>query len=237
MTTTIIVVAIVALVFFVAISVVAFMTWRQETQMRTDSLKGIELSLNEVLGELSERRPASPPHGNTDEIYQESFERRGGRKKGIKKHGGKRTTKDYDPFGWADREPGIDVTVFRPSDIAVKPSEHRDEPSESAETEATEGSIKPEQHEQVKKEPKQEQSITEEAAGSEINRQQVHIDENNEADKSSGKADLGFIDIDDLFDLEEIIFEDIGHDRSADYNTGRSGRKYTAEELEALIKE
>lgn len=234
MTTTIIVVAIVALVFFVAISVVAFMTWRQETQMRTDSLKGIELSLNEVLGELSERRPASPPHGNTDEIYQESFERRGGRKKGIKKHGRKRATEDYDPFGWADREPGIDVTVFRPSDIAVKPSEHRDEPSGPAETEEP---IKPAQHEQIEEEPKQEQSITEEAAGAKINRQQVHIDENNAADKNPGKSGLGFIDIDDLFDLEEIIFEDIGHDRSADYNTGRSGRKYTAEELEALIKE
>lgn len=229
--TTIIVVAIVALVFFVAMGVATFMTWKQETQMRTDSLKGIELSLNEVLNEITDRRTEFTP-------YQESaaptkFGRRGGKRTGHAKSG----------RGHAEHEDDIDVTVFKPSDLISKRREARTAQAAcDAEEliEAFEEQIKEEQkqmadvqvNESIKAEviEKPAEEIFEETASEEAAHKKAETD-----DKL--KIDLDFIDIDDLFELDEIIFNEDGQDRSSDYNTGRSGRKYTAEELEALIKE
>lgn len=224
--TTIIVVAIVALVFFVAISVAVFMTWRQETRMRTDSIRGIEISLNEALVELSQKHPAPDP--SADEFYQEHFQKRSGKLGGFKRNSSKHFRSDevngeHDPFGWADREPGIDVTVFRPSDISTKRSEAKTAMPEP---------IEPAEHEPIKEEPKAEPPIIQKMheAGPGETKNEDRLSEKE-------KTDLSFIDIDDLFDLDEIMFEGVEHDRSKDYNTGRSGRKYTAEELESLIKE
>ena len=230
--TTIIVVAIVALVFFVAISVAAFMTWRQETQMRTDSLKGIEMSLNEVLGEFSRRHP-TPVH-SLDDFHQDSLDRRGEKRSKLKRSSKKRQAVDEgeDPFSWANREPGIDVTVFRPSDISVKHSEASSEISDEIkgeikhEPEEESPTIQPE----TQPTPEIEIKLNEPAGPAE---EKANEDKNSDPEK----ADLSSIDIDDLFDLDRILFEEIEHDKTADYNTGRSGRKYTAEELESLIKE
>ena len=46
--TTIIIVVVVALVFFVALCVVTFMVWKREEEMRTDSLRSIEVNLQEL---------------------------------------------------------------------------------------------------------------------------------------------------------------------------------------------
>lgn len=51
--TTLIVVAIVGLVFFVTICVAGFMIWKRETEIRTDSIGAIERSIGEVVNELS----------------------------------------------------------------------------------------------------------------------------------------------------------------------------------------
>lgn len=51
--TTIIVVVVVALVFFVAVCVVSFMVWKRESEMRTDSIKAIEENLEKLTQELS----------------------------------------------------------------------------------------------------------------------------------------------------------------------------------------
>ncbi len=235
MTTTITVIAIVALVFFVAISVAVFMIWKQETQMRTDSLKGIEISLNEAIGEISQRRIY--PERGSEEIHWENSDRRAERRSFLKKKGIRQTVAD-DEFGDHDRserpnhDSGINVTVFRPSDLSLNRNEMKNEelkPAEVTEPEEQEKSIK--DHEQATvKEEKKEIPIIRENSGQ-------APEEKENTDKGSGKVDLSFIDIDDLFDLDEILFESTEHGRTADYNTGRSGKKYTAEELETLIKE
>lgn len=225
MTTTMTVIAVVALVFFVAISVAVFMIWKQETQMRTDSLKGIEASLNEAIDEISQRRTYHPYHQhNFDDMHQEHFDRRSNRnflkKKSMRQNEIYYAPDDYDREGWEEREPEIDVTVFRPSEISVKRSEAKNGTPKVAEP------AKPEVNEEPKKIVPEMQEIFE-----------IVPEENGDMDKSKEKVDLSFIDTDDLFDLDEILFESIEHDRQTDYNTGRSGKKYTAEELETLIKE
>lgn len=216
MTTIITVVAIVALVFFVAISVAVFMIWKQETQMRTDSLKGIETSLNEVLGEFSQRH--TYPIRGFDELEQDHFERRGGKRNLLKRRGVR--PEDFDDE--------IDVTVFKPSEISGK----RSEASKSTEVPGPAEVPKPAEpiEAEVIDEPKEETPIIQDVP-------EPVPEENKDTDNSSDKVDLSFIDIDDLFDLDEILFDGVEHDREADYNTGRSGKKYTAEELETLIKE
>lgn len=223
MTTTITVIAIVALVFFVAISVAVFMIWKQETQMRTDSLKGIEASLNEAIDELYHRN--TYPSRRFDDMHQEHFDRRNSKQRFSKKKSVRQDEvyyedDDHERNDWSDREPGIDVTVFRPSEIAVKRSEaKKDVPKAAVPAES-------EANEEPKKISPEIQEIFE-----------AKPEEDANTEKSKEKIDLSFIDTDDLFDLDEILFEGIEHDREADYNTGRSGKKYTAEELETLIKE
>lgn len=224
--TTIIVVAIVALVFFVAISVAAFMTWRQETRMRTDSLRGIEISLNEVLDGFSQRAPVT--YHAADDIGHGVFSGRKDKRAGLKRSKRKRAEFDeegdeYDPFSWANKEPGIDVTVFRPSDLSTKSKASKKRTEEPKDKQPSVQEL-PEENIRIQAEPVEEK-----------------LNEDNSKDNKKGNtksnADLSFIDIDDLFDLDEILFENVEHDRTEDYNTGRSGRKYTAEELESLIKE
>ena len=43
--TTIIIIVVVALVFFVTVCVVTFMVWKRETEIRTDSIRAIESNL------------------------------------------------------------------------------------------------------------------------------------------------------------------------------------------------
>ncbi len=52
--TTIIVIVVVALVFFVTVCVSAFLIWKRETEMRTDSIKAIEHNLEEMIQELTQ---------------------------------------------------------------------------------------------------------------------------------------------------------------------------------------
>ena len=51
--TTIIVIVVVALVFFVAVCVVSFMIWKRESEMRTDSIRAIEENLEKLTYGLS----------------------------------------------------------------------------------------------------------------------------------------------------------------------------------------
>lgn len=123
--TTIIIIVVVALVFFVTICVVTFMVWKREAEMRTDSIKAIENNLEEMLFELSgdqaaavknrARKNNSPYDGVLqdmqnmqqeigDKIKQESDS------KAIKK-------KKYDPFGWV-RGDRTDPEEDEPKDLA-----------------------------------------------------------------------------------------------------------------------
>lgn len=90
--TTIIVVVVVALVFFVSVCVATFMIWKREEEMRTDSLRSIEANLQE----LGYRMTGNFSHQARRTIgYVEEPESRGPAVRG------QRTS---DPFDWT-REP------------------------------------------------------------------------------------------------------------------------------------
>ena len=51
--TTIIIIVVVALVFFVTVCVVTFMVWKREAEMRTDSIRAIEDNLQRLEEDVS----------------------------------------------------------------------------------------------------------------------------------------------------------------------------------------
>ncbi len=201
--TTIIVVAIVALVFFVTISVVAFMTWKQETERRTDSLKGIEDSLNDVLLELYGKNNVK--HSIQDDFYDE-FEdnshptyKYGGTK--VKKDKGRTNKTKRDPFKWMRTEKDDDdVIVFKPNKKHVNKLRW---------TEVT------------------EDDFSTEAQNEDFN--SINTECVSNAEENFDMAELGF--------LEDVEFFRTLEEKHTEHNVGRSGKKYTAEELEELIKE
>ncbi len=234
--TTVIVVAIVALVFFVTVSVVTFMTWKRETEMRTDSLKGIENCLNEVLhelaGENAETIGRQRFYGDRMEGFYDSYSRIGNRTKKDTDIRKKKSRKD--PFSWVRAEDNEGLKVFRPDETQTRKVKWTEVPvEEPIETPRAEGSdnvlenlaAEPEINDPVAETPKEEQIKS-------------------EPSNDIPGMEFSFVDLDDIenIDLNEIDFREINYFKNAenvpaDYNTGRSGRRYTAEELESLIKE
>lgn len=102
--TTIIVVVVVALVFFVAVCVVTFMVWKRESEMRTDSIKAIEEnlerltqglsgdSLTEDAGSFADRKKDGRDISYMDAVIAESMPAK------------PRKKRSYDPFGWVRDE-------------------------------------------------------------------------------------------------------------------------------------
>ena len=107
--TTIIVVVVVALVFFVAVCVMAFMVWKRESEMRTDSIRAIEENLEKLTSELSaEQQQQAAANADGHEAFSEK-----GAKRDIKKDlayvesvmaesaaAGAGRGRNWDPFGW-----------------------------------------------------------------------------------------------------------------------------------------
>ena len=71
--TTIIVVVVVALVFFVAVCVVAFMIWKREAEMRTDSIRAIEENLERLTQEMSPGQEVQDRQGFADKEADISY--------------------------------------------------------------------------------------------------------------------------------------------------------------------
>ncbi len=99
--TTIIVVVVVALVFFVAVCVVAFMIWKREAEMRTDSIRAIEENLERLTQEMSPEQEMQDRQGFAEReagiSYMESLiaQSAAGRSAGRKTR-----RPGQDPFEW-----------------------------------------------------------------------------------------------------------------------------------------
>lgn len=110
--TTIIIIVVVALVFFVTICVVTFMVWKREAEMRTDSIKAIENSLGEMLDGMSGeqaaviRNRAGQNDSPYDGILQEMQDMQQEIGDKIKKESDSKAIKkrNHDPFGWVKAE-------------------------------------------------------------------------------------------------------------------------------------
>lgn len=94
--TTIIIIVVVALVFFVTICVATFMVWKRESEMRTDSLKAIERNLEKLENKLSEGTGLEEIEQEISE-FQEPIKR-----ESIfgSNHNHGRRHRPIDPFSW-----------------------------------------------------------------------------------------------------------------------------------------
>lgn len=100
--TTIIIIVVVALVFFVTVCVATFMVWKREAEIRTDSIRAIESNLERLGDRLAaesqpeEREPWQDtlPEEPADPVWQEPA---------VSEHEPlkrMRRTRSRDPFGW-----------------------------------------------------------------------------------------------------------------------------------------
>lgn len=263
--TTLIVVAIVGLVFFVTICVAGFMVWKRETEIRTDSIGAIERSIGEVVNELSginseinaetepsvtssrQPMPMRDEYGRIYEVPYDEYDRNyrayGQTTRGSESRRTNNSRKE--PYEWvrSDERNVGNVSVFRPERSAsrrLRWTEVSDaggeEPVRQTTRPASRVSGRFRRRKDAEEAPQNIDSVYE-------------YDEGNSPDtadeqKPSDEINLSFVDLDsiDSINLDEFEFFDSENEEETteardDYSTGRSGKKYTAQELESLIKE
>ena len=99
--TTIIVVVVVALVFFVAVCVVAFMIWKREAEMRTDSIRAIEENLERLTQEMSPEQEAQDRQSFAEKEAGISYMESLIAQSAAGRSAGRRTRRPgQDPFEW-----------------------------------------------------------------------------------------------------------------------------------------
>ena len=99
--TTIIVVVVVALVFFVAVCVVAFMIWKREAEMRTDSIRAIEENLERLTQEMSSEQEIQDRQSFAGKEAGISYMESLIEQSAAGKSAGRRTRRPgQDPFEW-----------------------------------------------------------------------------------------------------------------------------------------
>lgn len=253
--TAIIIVVVVALVFFVSICVVTFMVWKHETEMRTDSLRAIEKRL-EVLGSklaesgsTSDKAEAEELRENISRIAQTTESQYVFRKRGA------------DPFSWMrsnkDEHPVIEEKQ--------REVENTFEPETIEEYEVGEREIFTEKAEMS------DYEIHDRRLEEDVSRD-IHkpysSEDYKERERIYAEIDLDFAEIRNIVSemkkteeeqLPESLYEENTEPAPVEitlpemeledndfnevmktpmqYDVGRSGRKYTATELETLIKE
>lgn len=294
--TTIIVVVVVALVFFVAVCVVTFMVWKRESEMRTDSIRAIEQNLERLTYGISPDSQSDGPGSysgdlrervreESDMSYMESLIAESTSVNPRKK-------KSYDPFGWVRETDNNDIKARRsPSGVAAEApgmKEMRNPAADAEETDKSENRYDfagKDQEQETAQEPEAVQDREQQwgqAAGDIIEPEEagdiydpsvepegeIAFDlekspgdmtdnsGNGESGKTEQSADESKTENEDIEDIDintekrdEIsldFIDQIERDEISEteyskqqmgYDVGRSGRKYTASELETLIKE
>lgn len=102
--TTIIVIVVVALVFFVTVCVITFMVWKREAEMRTDSIRAIENNLERLGDRLTAEIPPEEYEPLQEGLHQESCRTVQEPDPPVVERS--RRARNTDPFGWVRREPG-----------------------------------------------------------------------------------------------------------------------------------
>lgn len=131
--TTIIIIVVVALVFFVTVCVVTFMVWKREAEMRTDSIRAIESNLEKLGEKLAGENPLHEPESDKNsfgrtELYESTEFKPSG-------NYAPRRKRSKDPFDWVHEEPeetGMEIPHnqterISPGDIDAENVESREE--------------------------------------------------------------------------------------------------------------
>ena len=254
--TTIIIIVVVALVFFVTVCVVTFMVWKREAEMRTDSIRAIEDNLQRLEDRLTvETQPEeqTPLQEDLQEEVCRPVLRAAEPAVAGRSRRSRSRSRSRDPFSWVRSEQETGET----SQTEAQQPEEWSQPEPLQQT--SEMSIMPDVSEtppQIIPEPefsfqeRKQETVAEDVAepGDWDDAMDFDIDlPDGNAAAEMAADDIASMEIElpdlDLFtglgtldvDTEEAIPADPPKNFGRD--TGRSGKKYTAEELEALIKE
>lgn len=282
--TTIIVVVVVALVFFVSVCVAAFMVWKRESEMRTDSILAIEHNLEKLGASLTEDAGQEAFKEETEHFRQERQKERE-RQRILHK-------RSIDPFSWMrsdsdSREEQEDSADGRDRDGAAD-SIGRGRTDRADDTFAFE-SYDPDEYPDdtivlpdlsIGADDTYDNNVTDNAADDTVRNFSSVDSRLNEREQIYADIDLDFAEIRNLVseirnadpgldstEVPEPAVESAGqesdppeHENSApeigddileeqtepfsevrkppmSHDVGRSGRKYTAAELDMLIKE
>lgn len=240
--TTIIVVVVVALVFFVTICVAAFMVWKRESEIRTDSIRAIERNLEKLGASLSEETAAQEHESEPAEAHEQRARDSGNDipeldLTGIRQRNFRSMRyRNADPFSWMRNDSGIaeaqndkNETAEQYMDIVPEEiypdnaSEELQPCSAPEETQPCSAQEEPED-EQIYEEIDLDFDRLKDMVGETRLHESEYEHESEQIQDEAPEEETGI-------EFTEVKKHPLGHD------VGRSGRKYTAAELEALIKE
>ena len=239
--TTIIVIVVVALVFFVSICVAAFMVWKRESEMRTDSIRAIERKLERLGADLMDNSEQG-----TGRQEEEPFDRERNRSRIFRQ-------RSRDPFSWMrteddqGHEAGKHVSELFEDDLIQSTEEYfekdcvgndsgiAEEVSENDKTfsGADSGPNEKEKiYADIDLDFAEIQNLVSEIRDTDSEKQSsqeggcLHEPPAEEQPETDPEISDG-----DMEAFTEVKKSPMSH------NIGKSGREYTAEELETLIKE
>lgn len=252
--TTIIIIVVVALVFFVTVCVVTFMVWKREAEMRTDSIRAIEDNLQRLEDRLTVETQPEEPTPLQDDLHEEVC-RPGLRAADPAVAGRSRRSRSRsrDPFSWVrseqEREETSQTEAQQPEEWPQpEPLQQTAEMSIMPDVSETPPQIipEPEFSLQERKQETAAEDVAEPGYWDDAMDFDIDLPDGNAAAEMAAD-DIASMEIElpdlDLFtglgtldvNTEETVPADPPKNFGRD--TGRSGKKYTAEELEALIKE
>lgn len=250
--TTIIIIVVVALVFFVTVCVVTFMVWKREAEMRTDSIREIKDNLQRLEDRLTVETQPEEPTPLQDDLHDEVC-RPVLRAEDPAVAGRSCRSRSRDPFSWVrseqEREETSQTEAQQPEEWPQpEPLQQTAEMSIMPDVSETPPQIIPEPEfslQERKQEPAAE-DVAEPGDWDDAMDFDIDLPDGNAAAEMAAD-DIASMEIElpdlDLFtglgtldvNTEETVPADPPKNFGRD--TGRSGKKYTAEELEALIKE
>ena len=252
--TTIIIIVVVALVFFVTVCVVTFMVWKREAEMRTDSIREIKDNLQRLEDRLTVETQPEEPTPLQDDLHDEvcrpvlraadpAVEGRSRRSR----------SRSRDPFSWVrseqEREETSQTEAQQPEEWPQpEPLQQTAEMSIMPDVSETPSQIipEPEFSLQERKQETAAEDVAEPGDWDDAMDFDIDLPDGNAAAEMAAD-DIASMEIElpDLYlftglgtldvNTEETVPADPPKNFGRD--TGRSGKKYTAEELEALIKE
>ena len=236
--TTIIIIVVVALVFFVTVCVVTFMVWKREAEMRTDSIREIKDNLQRLEDRLTVETQPEEPTPLQDDLHDEVC-RPVLRAADPAVAGRSRRSRSRDPFSWvrSEQERPQPEPLQQTAEMSIMPDVSETPPQIIPEPEFYLQERKPEPAAEDVAEPGDwddamdfdidlpDGNAAAEMAADDIASMEIELPD---LDLFTG---LGTLDV----NTEETVPADPPKNFGRD--TGRSGKKYTAEELEALIKE
>lgn len=255
--TTIIIIVVVALVFFVTVCVVTFMVWKREAEMRTDSIRAIENNLERLGDRLTADPPPevqlpdeNPPEEKPDlqEGLHEETCRQAAPQAAVQHVTADRLrrTRSRDPFSWVrsdqEAEKILPEETLQPEPLQQpevwtqpEPLQQTEQPPDMPDMSTDPPQIVPEA-----------EAFAEPESWDDAMDFEVDLPDGDAAAEAAAD-DIASMEIElpdlDLFtglgtlDVNTEGAEPADPPRQFGRDIGRSGKKYTAEELEMLIKE